>query len=143
MNYTDNNYIYSDLTSKIIGSAYNIFRELGAGFLEKVYENALVLELKEQGLEIKQQHPLKVYYKGQVIGEYYADLVVEDKVLVELKAVNELVSAHEVQLVNYLKATSMKVGLLINFGNKLKVMRKVFKNNSVSFIVFSVFSVKN
>ncbi|HHV16660.1 MAG TPA: GxxExxY protein [Gelria sp.] len=126
MNYTDNNYIYSDLTSKIIGSAYNIFRELGAGFLEKVYENALVLELKEQGLEIKQQHPLKVYYKGQVIGEYYADLVVEDKVLVELKAVNELVSAHEVQLVNYLKATSMKVGLLINFGNKLKVMRKVF-----------------
>lgn len=126
MNYTDDNYIYSDLTNKIIGLAYKVFRELGAGFLEKVYENALVLELKEQGFEVKQQHPLKVYYKGQVIGEYYADLVVEDKVLIELKAVNELVRAHEVQLVNYLKATGMKVGLLINFGNKLKVMRRVF-----------------
>ena len=126
MNYTDDNYIYSELTNKIIGSAYRVFKELGAGFLEKVYENAMIIELEEQGLQVQQQYPLKVYYKKQVIGDYYADLVVENKVLIELKAVTELGRAHEVQLVNYLKATGIKVGLLINFGEQLKVKRKVF-----------------
>ena len=126
MNYTDDNYIYSELTNKIIGSAYRVFEELGAGFLEKVYENAMIIELEEQGLQVQQQYPLKVYYKNQVIGDYYADLIVENKVLIELKAVTELGRAHEVQLVNYLKATGIKVGLLINFGEQLKVKRKVF-----------------
>ena len=126
MNYTDDNYIYSELTNKIIGSAYRVFKELGAGFLEKVYENAMIIELEEQGLQVQQQYPLKVYYKKQVIGDYYADLVVENKVLIELKAVTELTGIHEVQLVNYLKATGVKVGLLINFGEQLKVKRKVF-----------------
>ena len=117
MNYTDDNYIYSELTNKIIGSAYRVFKELGAGFLEKVYENAMIIELEEQGLQVQQQYPLKVYYKNQVIGDYYADLIVENKVLIELKAVTELGRAHEVQLVNYLKATGVKVGLLINLVN--------------------------
>lgn len=99
MNYTDDNYIYSGLTNKIIGSAYKIFKELGAGFLEKVYENAMIIELEEQGLQVQQQYPLKVYYKNQVIGDYYADLIVENRVLIELKAVTELGRAHEVQLV--------------------------------------------
>jgi len=126
MNYTDDNYIYSELTNKIIGSAYRVFKELGAGFLEKVYENAMIIELEEQGLQVQQQYPLKVYYKKQVIGDYYADLVVENKVLIELKAVTELTGIHEVQLVNYLKATGVKVGLLINFGERIKVKRKVF-----------------
>jgi len=126
MNYTDDNYIYSELTNKIIGSAHRVFMKLGAGFLEKVYENAMVIELEEQGLQVQQQYPLKVYYKKQVIGDYYADLVVENKVLIELKAVTELTGIHEVQLVNYLKATGVKVGLLINFGERIKVKRKVF-----------------
>ncbi len=125
----DENYKYSELTDKIIGCAYKVYNELGAGFLEKIYENALVIELKDAGLSVEQQYPIKVYYHENIIGDYVADIVVEDKIIVELKAVNTLVRAHEVQLVNYLKATKFQVGLLINFGDQITVKRKVLSKN--------------
>jgi len=119
-------YLYSGITEKIIGVAYKVYNTLGYGFLEKVYENALIVELKKQGLGIKQQDPIKVHYEGEIIGDYVADLIVEDKVIVEVKAVKKLNSVQETQLVNYLKATGNEVGLLINFGNKIGIKRKIF-----------------
>ncbi|NLI13994.1 GxxExxY protein [Pelotomaculum propionicicum] len=113
------------LTEKIIRCAFNVHNELGFGFLEKVYENALRVELLQENLEVKQQVPVKVRYKGKIIGNYCADLLVENKVLVELKAVETLVKEHEVQLVNYLKATGYDIGLLINFGPSVQVKRKM------------------
>jgi GxxExxY protein len=107
---------HSDLTQSIIGSFYVVYNQLGYGFSEKVYENALVIELQRQGLKVVQQQLLNVYYQGQLIGEYYSDIVVNDVVILELKAVRELLQEHEAQLLNYLKATEMEVGLLLNFG---------------------------
>jgi GxxExxY protein len=112
------------LTGTIIGGAFKVHNTLGHGFLEKVYENALRIELVKQGLEVKQQEPIKVYYEGQVVGDYYADLWVEDRVIVEIKAVRALNKAHEVQLVNYLTATGVDTGLLLNFGPSVEVKRK-------------------
>ncbi len=112
------------LTKKIIGCAFKVHNTLGSGFLEQVYENALRIELAKQGLEVKQQEPIKVYYEGQVVGSYYADLWVENRVIVELKAVRALSKAHEVQLVNYLTATGVDTGLLLNFGPSVEVKRK-------------------
>jgi len=104
-----------ELTFKIRGCIFEVFRVLGAGFLEKVYEKALLIELEKQGLKCKSQHALTVSYKGLVVGEYLADIFIEDRIVVELKAVNKILSVHEAQLLNYLKATNMKVGLLVNF----------------------------
>ena len=104
-----------DLTKKIIGCAFTVHNTLGSGFLEKVYEQALILELKASGLSVRSQEPLSVKYRDQIIGEYFADLIVEDQVICELKAVDVLKKAHEVQLVNYLVATGIDVGVLINF----------------------------
>ncbi len=101
------------------------FNTLGSGFLEKVYENALKLEIEKEGLKVLQQPPVKVLYDGQTVGEYFADLIVGDKVIVELKAIDSLNKIHEVQLVNYLKATGFRVGLLINFGDTIKIVRRV------------------
>jgi GxxExxY protein len=113
------------LTEAIIGCAFKVHNTLGHGFfLEKVYENALRIELIKRGLKVKQQEPIKVYYDGQVIGEFYADLWVEDRVIVELKAVRSLDKANEVQLVNYLTATGVDAGLLLNFGPSVQVKRK-------------------
>jgi len=123
------NYMYTELTEKIIGCAFKVYNQLGAGFLEKIYENALAIELKDAGLSAQQQYPIKVYYNEIVIGDYIADIVVEDRVIIELKAVNSLAKAHEVQLVNYLKATKIEVGLLINFGDTISVKRKVLSKN--------------
>jgi GxxExxY protein len=123
------NYMYTELTEKIIGCAFKVYNQLGAGFLEKIYENALAIELKDAGLSAQQQYPIKVYYNEIVIGDYIADIVVEDRVIIELKAVNNLAKAHEVQLVNYLKATKIEVGLLINFGDTISVKRKVLSKN--------------
>jgi GxxExxY protein len=106
-----------ELTEKIIGCAYMVHNVLGHGFLEKVYENALRIELERQGLLVGQQMPITVYYEGEVVGDYYADLLVENKVLIELKAIQNLTKEHEVQLVNYLVATEINIGLLINFGS--------------------------
>ena len=113
-----------ELTEKIIGCAFTVHNKLGPGFLEKVYENALRIELLKVGLTVKQQQPISVIYDGQVIGEYYADLWVEERVVVELKAALTLVKEHEVQLVNYLTATSVDLGLLLNFGSSVQVKRK-------------------
>ena len=112
------------LTRTIIGCAYKVHNTLGSGFLEKVYENALRIELVKQGLKVAQQVPIKVHYEGQVVGEYYADLFVDKKVIVELKAVQTLTKVHEVQLVNYLTATGTDIGLLINFGPSVNFKRK-------------------
>ena len=125
---SENNYKYSDLTEKIIKEAYHVFNYLGSGFMEKVYENALAISLKKADLNIETQFPINVYFENELIGEYIADIVVENKIIVELKAVKKLNSIHEVQLVNYLKATNMEVGLLLNFGEKLEIKRKVNSN---------------
>jgi GxxExxY protein len=132
--FNSDNYKHSELTEKIIKEAYFVFNSLGYGFLEKVYENALHKRLNEQGLETKQQYPINVFFEGELVGEYYADLIVEYKVIVELKAIQELNKIHETQLVNYLKATEIEIGLLINFGPKLEFKRKVltqeYKNHN-------------
>ena len=122
----DKNLLYSDLTDKIIACAYDVYNQLGFGFSEKVYENAMMIKLSQKGVKAVQQAPANVFFEGRLVGEYYIDIFAEEKVIVELKAVSELSKAHEVQLVNYLKATGVKVGLLINFGEKLKIVRRVF-----------------
>ena len=116
-----------ELTYAIRGCVFEVFRELGAGFLEQVYHNALVIELKKIGLIVESQKRLPVHYKGVLVGEYVADIIVNQKVLLELKAQNELAKAHEAQLLNYLKATGIKVGLLVNFTNpKAEIRRFIF-----------------
>ena len=117
---------HQDITEKIIGSAYEVYNTLGHGFLEKVYENALALELKRQGLKVAQQNRIEVCYKNEVVGEYFADIIVDGKVIIELKAVARIDKLFEVQLVNYLKATGIEVGLLMNFGTKMEIKRRVF-----------------
>ncbi len=114
------------MSSKIIAAAHNVHKELGQGFLEKVYKNALAIELREAGVECVLEVPMSVLYRGLVVGDYIADMVVENKIIVEAKAVSELHPSHEVQLVNYLKATGVQVGLLINFGRSVQVKRRVF-----------------
>jgi GxxExxY protein len=108
----------NDITYAINGAVFEVNDILGPGFLEKVYENALLFELKKRGLKVKNQVPIKVSYKGEVVGDYTADLLIEDKVIVELKTVENLDRAHEAQLLNYLKATGLHVGLLVNFKHK-------------------------
>jgi GxxExxY protein len=115
------------LTQKIIGSAFKVHNTLGAGYLEKVYENALRIELTKQGLKVEQQKPIKVYYEDEVVGEYFADLWAENQVIVELKAVQSLNKEHEVQSVNYLTATGVDTGLLLNFGPSVQIKRKFRK----------------
>jgi GxxExxY protein len=113
------------ITEKIIGCAYRVYNSLGSGFLEKVYENALAMELREgENLTVKAQHPISVFYRGQPVGEYFADLLVEDSVLVEIKAVIQIHKEHEAQLVHYLTATKLDHGLLINFGSSVEVRHK-------------------
>lgn len=116
----------NELTYNINGAIFEVNRELGVGFLEKVYENALLLELRKRGLEAESQVPVKVKYKGTEVGEYYADMIVENQVIVELKSVDSLQKIHEAQLLNYLKATGYKVGLLVNFKHpKAEIKRFV------------------
>lgn len=121
-------YLHADITDKIIKAFYHVYNVLGFGFLEKVYENAMLLELNSIGLHCEKQKPIEVYYKSKKIGEYFADIIVEDKVIVELKAAEGLIEEHEAQLTNYLKATKIEVGLLLNFGKTPQIKRKVFEN---------------
>ena len=123
---TDKSLIHSDLTDKIISAAYDIHNQMGFGFSEKIYENAMMIKLASKGLRASQQVPINVFFEGKLVGEYFADILVEDTIVVELKALNELAKIHEAQLINFLKATGNKVGLLINFGEKLKIVRRVF-----------------
>jgi GxxExxY protein len=105
----------NEITYKINGAIFEVNRILGAGFLEKVYENALLKELRNRDLKAEGQVPLNVKYKGEVVGEYVVDVLVEEKIIIELKAIEQLQKIHEAQLLNYLKATGIKVGLLVNF----------------------------
>ena len=115
---------FEELTKIIIGCAFAVHKVLGPGFLKTVYENALQIELLKQGLSVKKQEPIRVTYKGEVIGNFIADLWVEGRVIIEIKAVQKLIKAHEVQLVNYLTATGVDIGLLINFGSSVQIKRK-------------------
>lgn len=120
--------LHKEITSEIIRAFYNVYNELGYGFLEKVYERAMMIELAKLGLSAKSQVPIPVYYDEQLIGEYYADLVVEGKVIVELKAAHTIIEQFEAQLLNYLKATDVEVGLVLNFGPEPNHLRRVFSN---------------
>jgi len=119
---------HQQLTNQIIRAFYRAYNGLGYGFLERVYENALVLELHAAGIQVAQQQPVKVYYRGTLVGDYYADLIINDAVIVELKAADVISVAHEAQLLNYLKATNIEVGLLLNFGPKPTFKRKILTN---------------
>ena len=120
--------LHEKITEKIINSYYRVYNTLGYGFLEKVYENSLLIDLRGSGLNVKQQKNIKVYYQNERVGDYFADLLVEDIVIVELKAVVKLAEEHETQLINYLRATEIEVGLLLNFGKKPAFRRKIFEN---------------
>jgi len=115
---------HEDLTGEILGCAFEVRKELGTGFLESVYEKALLLALQQKGLSAVSQHPVKVMFRNECVGDFYADILVEKKVIVELKAINALSPEHQAQVINYLNATGIEVGLLINFGNpKLEYKR--------------------
>ena len=118
--------VLNSYTEKIIGCAYQVSNQLGAGFLEKVYKNALAIELEENGIKCETEVPLTVKYHDRTVGEYYADIIVDGKIILEIKAVSSLNQSYEVQLVNYLKATAITVGLLINFGKSVEVKRRLF-----------------
>ncbi|MEP7235078.1 MAG: GxxExxY protein [Ignavibacteriota bacterium] len=124
---------HSEITEVVIKAFYKVYNVLGFGFLEKVYENALYLELLGSGLSVQRQKPIKVYYQQNLVGEYFADLIVNDVVILELKAAEGLVKEHELQLINYLKATEIEVGLLLNFGAKPQFKRLVFENKNKPF----------
>ena len=117
-----------EITEKIIGIFYKVYNALGYGFLEKVYENAMIIEFEREGIPIISQAAIKVSYEGKVVGEYFADMLIDGKVIVEIKAGKYLAPEHEAQLLNYLRATDVEVGLLLNFGPKPQVKRKVFDN---------------
>ena len=121
--------LHEELTSTIIKTFYEVYNELGYGFLEKVYQNSLYLELKNKGFKVEAQKKIIVYYKGIEVGEYYADLLVEDKIILELKAADCIVKDFENQILNYLRGTDCEVGLLLNFGKKPEFRRKIFENN--------------
>jgi len=125
----DSNYLHSHLTDQIIRAFYNVYNHLGFGFLEKVYENAMIVELVEMGLIVEQQKKVDVYYKDNNVGHYLSDLIVENKVIIEVKAAENICPEHECQLINYLKASDKEVGVLLNFGKHPGVKRKIFTNN--------------
>ena len=119
------NYLHSDLSDKILKAFFKVYNNLGFGFLEKVYENAMMIELDKMELDCEQQQHINVYYDNQKVGDYFADIIVEDKIIIELKAAETLIDRHEAQLVNYLRATEIEVGLLLNFGKKPQHKRRV------------------
>jgi GxxExxY protein len=123
MNADIQDFKHTELTEKIINIFYRVYNKLGYGFLEKVYENAMMIELQKEGILAIAQAPIRVLYDNEIIGEYYADILVEDKVIVEIKAARQLAEEHEAQLLNYLKATNIEVGLLFNFGVKPEIKR--------------------
>jgi GxxExxY protein len=128
------NYIHSALTSDILKAYYKVYNSLGFGFLEKVYENAMMVELLNMGIQATQQQRIKVYYEHEEVGEYFADLFVEGKVIVELKAKKAFHPEDEAQLYNYLKATTAEVGMLLNFGEEPEHKRRVLTNDNKPFL---------
>jgi GxxExxY protein len=128
MSSKETEYEHAELTSRVIGAFYEVYNELGHGFLESVYRDAMALVLTAVGLRVDSEKPISVWFRGQVVGTFYADLIVESAVIVEAKGIRALDSAHEAQLLNYLRATDVEVGLLLNFGPKPQVKRFVFDN---------------
>ena len=129
MNEETEDYKHSELTNAVICCFYTVYNALGYGFLEKVYENALLIELTKRGINAVAQRPIKVYYNEAIVGEYFADILVEETLLIEIKAAKSLAPEHHAQLLNYLKATEIEVGLLLNFGVEPEIKRKVYENN--------------
>ncbi len=123
------NYKHSEITSQIIKEAYHVYNVLGYGFLESVYEKSMEIRLKKAGFSVRRQQPIKVFFEGDLVGDFDADIVVNDTVIIELKATHALHAKHEVQLVNYLRATEIEIGLLINFGEEIAIKRRVFSNS--------------
>jgi GxxExxY protein len=121
--------LHKSITDIILKVYYEVYNELGYGFLEKVYQNAMYFELKSLGYKVEAQKQIKVYFKQQLVGEYYSDLLVEDKVIVELKACDLLMNIHVAQIMNYLKATEIEVGLLLNFGEQPEFKRLIYTND--------------
>ena len=128
-NTSNDNLLHKQLTDVILACFYRVYNDLGYGFLERVYQNALYYALIDEGLQCEAEKSVKVYHNGRVVGDYRADLLVENCVLLELKASEELSPANEKQLINYLKATDIEVGLLLNFGKRPQFRRKVFSND--------------
>ena len=122
-------YLHKDLTDRIIKCFYEVYNQLGYGFLEKVYHCAMLIELKSKDLSVEDQPSIKVFYKDEEVGDYYAHIIVDNKIILELKAAEQLIEEHECQLINYLKATEIEVGLLLNFGKKPEIRRKIFTND--------------
>lgn len=121
--------LQEELSKQIIGAFYKVYNTLGYGFLEKVYERSMHIELRKLGFEVECQKPIKVYYEDENVGDYFADIVVNDSLIIELKAAEGLAEEHENQLINYLKATEIEIGLLFNFGKKPEFKRKIFTND--------------
>ena len=119
---------HKELTEDIIKIFYKVYNTLGYGFLEKIYENSMMIEFRKAGIPAEAQSPIKVIYEGEIVGEHAADIIVDQKVIIELKAAKNLMADHHAQLLNYLKATDIEVGLLLNFGPKPEISRKVFDN---------------
>lgn len=122
--------IHSEITGNIIKSFFKVYNAFGYGFLEKVYENAMLLELKALGIDVEAQKPIKVFYEGVSIGEYFADIIVSNKVILEIKTSAGIDKAHEAQLLNYLKASEIEVGLVLKFGQTAQYKRQVFSNQT-------------
>jgi len=118
MNTNQSKIIYKELSFKIVGAAMNVYNALGYGFLEKVYENAMMVVFEREGIRARQQAGTPVYFGGKVVGEYVADIIVEDKIIVEVKTASDISNAHRAQVINYLKATNLRLGLIVNFGKK-------------------------
>lgn len=121
--------LYQDKTEKIIQAFYKVYNTLGFGFLEKVYQNSLLIEMRSMGFHCESQFPIKVYYDKYQVGDYYADIIVDNIIIIENKAAEALCEEHEFQLINYLKATEIEIGLLLNFGKKPEFKRKIFTND--------------
>ena len=121
--------LHKELSEAILKVFYEVYNELGYGFLENVYQNAMYFELKSQGFKVEAQKQIKVYYKNELVGNFIADLLIDDVIIIELKACDTLVKAHYAQTLNYLKATNVEIGLLLNFGEKPEIKRLIFTNN--------------
>ncbi len=122
--------LHEEITGEIISAFYEIYNIMGYGFLERVYENSMMIELEEMGMAVEKQKAIKVYFKKRIVGDYFADILAEEKIIIELKTVSKILPKHEIQLLNYLKATDIEVGLILNFGpDGPKVIRKIFENH--------------
>ena len=129
MNQEVEDFKHKELTDRILKTFYKVYNKLGYGFLEKVYENALMIEFRNEKIPAIPQSPIKVFYDGEIVGEYFADIQVDNKIIIEIKAAKRLAEENEAQMLNYLKATEIEVGLLLNFGPKPEFKRKVFDNS--------------